>query len=74
MDNFNGPVFTFGFGKGKHLLSLTDDEVHRKMIALQSYNHRLPYGGSNPMKWEALLHRYMQDQDFSKESFDEMEK
>lgn len=72
--NFNGPVFTFGFGVGKYQYALTDDEVHRKMIALQCYDHRLPYGGSTPMKWEALLHRYMQDQDFSKESFNEVER
>jgi len=74
VDNFNGPVFTFGFGKGKYQYALTDDEVHRKMMALQCYDHRLPYGGSTPMKWEALLHRYMQDQDFSKESFNEVER
>ena len=74
VDNFNGPVWTFGFGKGKYVFSLSEDEFHRKLIALQCYNHRLPYNGSEPMKWEALLHRYMQDQDFGKESFDEVER
>jgi len=74
VDNFTGPVFTFGFGKGEYKLELSQEEQLRKMFALQRYDHRLPYNGGTPMKWEALLHRYMQDQDFTVETFDALER
>ena len=69
-DNFDGPVWAFGFGKGEFEYRLSEEEVMRKMTALQCYDHRLPYNGKNVMKWEALLHRYMQDMSFTRESFD----
>ena len=70
VDNFKGPIYTFGFGVGEYKLELSEKEQMRKMFALQRYDHRLPYNGGTPMKWEALLHRYMQDQDFTVETFD----
>jgi hypothetical protein len=70
--SFGGPVYTFGFGAGEFEYNLTEEEIFRKMKALQCYDHRLPYNGVMPMKWEALLDRYMQDQNFKIESFDEV--
>ena len=70
VENFKGNIWTFGFGEGEYVHRLSKDEVERKMCALQSYDHKLPYMGRLTMKWEALLHRYMRDQDFTKESFD----
>lgn len=74
VEHFNGKVFTFGFGEGEFEYQLSEDEVERKFSALQSYNHTLPYNGRDITKWEALLHRYMQDMDFTKESFDALER
>lgn len=64
--NYAGPMYVFG---GENEYRLDEYEVARKMKALQCYDHRLPYNGGTPMKWEALLHRYMQDMDFKTESF-----
>ena len=71
-DNFHGPLFTFGFGRGKFVYELTDEELAVKSRALRCYDHVLPYNGKMMTKWEALLDRYMTDQDVFVESFDEI--
>ena len=69
-DNFKGPIATFGFGRGEHFIKLTEEELNIKVDAIQKYNHLLPYEGHVMEKYKALIHRYMQDQDFGVESFD----
>lgn len=70
MANYDGPKWTFGFGKGEYVYQLTEEELDRKVGALQKYNHMMMYEGKNMEKYKALIHRYMQDQNIMVESFD----
>ena len=70
VENYKGPIFTFGFGEGEFAYRLTEDEFDNKMEAIQKYNHVLPYEGEMVEKSKALLHRYMKDQDIGLETFD----
>lgn len=61
MKNFDGPVITF-FGSEKLQLDAHTTEI--KWLALQCYDHVLPYSplGLVP-KWQALAHRYAEHLD-----------
>jgi hypothetical protein len=72
-DNYKGKTWTFGFGRGEFYHKMNEEELNLKIEAIQKYNHVLPYEGTEMEKYKALIHRYMQDQDFGVESFDEME-
>lgn len=55
------PVVHFGYhrkGHGAEELKLTNEEFATKMVAMQQYNHILPYEGENLPKWQALHRRY----------------
>lgn len=47
-----------GYPKGENKISLTEQELSKKLEALKKYNHCLPYGNGSPPKWEALIDRY----------------
>lgn len=55
-------IYTFGYGLpiAEHDISirLDDARLMKKMRALRSYDHELPYEGEDRPKWEALLRRY----------------
>lgn len=52
-------IVTFGRGlKNAMTFELTADEEARKLNALKSYGHWLPYNGQNMPKWQALIERY----------------
>ena len=68
MANTSCKVYSFGFGKGKIVINLTQDEIKLKSLALQCYQNKSPADKGLP-KWKALLNRY--NIDMYKETFNE---
>ena len=67
VQHFRGKIYSFGFGKGSIVLTLSADEQTKKLAALQCYSSKSSADGGLP-KWSALLKKY--DIDFAEESYD----
>ncbi len=62
-------MFTIGYGlpPAGVKIELTGEEAHRKLSALQCYDHTSPSDGRP--KWEALLQRYGNEYDLNTEHY-----
>lgn len=67
LSHFRGKIYSFGFGKGRIALTLSEDEQAKKLAALQCYSSKSTADGGLP-KWSALLKTY--EIDFAEESYD----